>query len=173
MEEWVSCFLRLERLNLAAAAEEKTSGRECAALVSELGLKPWSTDSKPLTRTISPPRGCRDRVIIQSHQKLRMSSCVPAVHVLRKIPRGKVTGVDCHLDLLIPIHHLIHSWVTVDWNGLLQILICSSACGMWSEPFSLRKCVPSKSNAALCWDCWTQIPSACSFLLFWRQNLAM
>lgn len=47
MEEWVSCFLRLERLNLAAAAEEKTSGRECAALVSELGLKPWSTESRP------------------------------------------------------------------------------------------------------------------------------
>lgn len=57
MEEWVSCFLRLERLNLAAAAEEKTSGRECAALVSELGLKPWSTESRPLTRTTSPSEG--------------------------------------------------------------------------------------------------------------------
>lgn len=44
MEEWVSCFLRLERLNLAAAAEEKTSGRECAALVSELGHRVQTPD---------------------------------------------------------------------------------------------------------------------------------
>lgn len=31
------------------------------------------------------------------------------------------------------------------WNGLLQILVCNSACVTWSDPFSLRKCVPSRA----------------------------